>query len=82
MISLSFETKKDQETILDEAERYFVENVGLKITERDPCCISFEDQNKIGYVHVSLTPIKDKYEVDVISKEFEYNAKEFVENFK
>ena len=82
MIVVSFETKKNQEEILDRAVKYFRDEVGLKITERDSCCVHFVDENKIGYVNVTLTEKGDKFEVDVESREYEFQAKEFMRKFK
>jgi len=82
MIVVSFETKRNQEEILDKAVKYFRDEVGLKITERDSCCVHFVDENQIGYVNVTLTEKGDKFEVDVESREYEYQAKEFVRKFK
>ena len=80
MIVVSFETKKDQEEILDEAVKYFRDNVGLEITEKNSCCVHFG--NKLGYVNVTLTQEQDKFKVDVESREYEYHAKQFVKRFR
>jgi hypothetical protein len=82
MIVVSFETEKDQKEILDKAVKYFVDNVGLKITSRNDCCARFVDENQLGYVWVTLSQKGKKFEVDVESKEFEYHAKKFVKDFK
>lgn len=82
MIVLSFETKKDQQQIFAKATTYFVDKVGLKIADQDDCCIHFEDENHLGYVKLTLTQKNGKFEVDVESKEFEYHAKKFVNDFK
>ena len=82
MIVLSFETKKSQKEILDKAVKYFVDDVGLKVTERGDCCVHFADENQLGYVKVTLAQKDEKFEVDVESREHDYNAKRFVSEFK
>jgi len=81
VITVSFETKKDQEAVLDEAVKYFGDNVGLKIAERSSCCAFFGDYPR-SYVRVTLSQKDQKFEVVVESKEFEYWAKRFAEEFK
>ena len=80
LIVISFETRKGQEEILDQAVKYFRDDVGLEVTERGSCCVYFAD--KIGYVKMTLTEEEDKFKVDVESKEYEYHAKEFARKFK
>lgn len=82
MIVLSFETTKDRKEILDKAVKYFVDNVGLKITERNDCCVHFEHENQLGHVTVTLSQKGKKLEVDVESREYDYHAKKFVSNFR
>ncbi len=82
MTVLSFETRKSQQEILDKAVKYFVDNVGLKVTERGDCCVRFADENQIGYVRVTLAQKGEKFEVDVESREYDYHAKRFVSEFK
>lgn len=82
MIVVSFETKKDQEKILDEAIKYFRDKVGLEVTEQGPCCVYFGDRNKLGYINVKLTQEGEKFRVDVESREYEYHAKKFTRALK
>jgi len=82
MIVVSFETKRDQEEILNKAVEYFRDKVGLKTTERDSCCVHFVDENQIGYVNVTLTEEGNKFKVEIESREYEYQAKEFMRTFK
>lgn len=44
---------------------------------RNPCCISFEGAG--GYVAVYVVEEKNHRSVDVESREFEYQAKRFLE---
>ena len=82
MIVVSSETKKAQEEILDKAVEYFRDKIGLKITERGSCCVNFVDKNQIGYVSVALAKEGNKFKVDVESREYEYQAKEFIRTLK
>ena len=82
MIVVSFKTKKDANEILRKAMEYFVDVVGLKVTDHGSCCVYFADENRLGYVNMTLSEEKGNFEVTVESKEFEYQAKEFVRNFK
>ncbi len=82
MTVLSFETRKSQKEILNKAVTYFTDDVGLKVTERDDCCVRFADENQIGYVRVTLAQKGEKFEVDVESREYDYHAKRFVSEFK
>ena len=82
MIVLSFETKRSQKKILDKAVKYFVDDVGLRVTEQGDCCVHFADRNQLGYVKVTIAQKDGKSEVDVESREFDYHAKKFVSEFK
>lgn len=82
MIVVSFETKMAQEEILDKAVEYFRDEVGLKITERGSCCLYFADKNQIGYVNVTLVKKMNRFKVEVESREYEYQTKEFMRTFK
>ena len=82
MIAISFVTQKDQTEILDRAAEYFVNNVGLEVTERAECCIHFGGKDQVGYVKVTLSREGDKSQVDVESREYEYHARKFVSDFK
>jgi hypothetical protein len=77
MIVVSFETKKDQKTILEFAIKYFSDIVGLKLTEQNACCLTFVDENQSGYVKLRLQQKEAKLEVIVEAREYEYQAKEF-----
>ena len=79
MIKLSFKTKKSQKEILDEAVRYF-EKIGLKRTDRGSCCVIFGDMYA-DYVMVTLSQKNDAFEVTVESREYEYLAQKYVEEF-
>jgi hypothetical protein len=81
MIKLSFKTKKGQKEILDKAVQFFEKNTGLKRTDRGSCCVIFGEMYT-DYVMVSLSQEDDTFEVTVESREHEYLAQKFVEEFK
>jgi len=81
LLVMSFKTNKDQEVILDETVKFFVDDVGLKIVEQTPCCITFNG-DKVGYVTVTLTQEDHGYDVTVETREFEYWVKKFAQEFK
>jgi hypothetical protein len=81
LIKLRFKTKKGQKEILDEAIRFFQKNTGLKITESDSCSVLFGEMYT-NYVMVSLSQEDDTFEVTVESREHEYTAQKFAEEFK
>lgn len=81
MLKIAKQTKLDAEEILDRASKFFGEGgEGLKEIERNPCCISFEGTG--GYVSVAITeeePQAKSRSVDIETREFEYQAKRFLE---
>jgi hypothetical protein len=81
MIVMSFRTQENQKAVLDKAIEYFVDDVGWKIAEQDSCCVIFRD-NKAGYVSLTFSQEEREIEVNVETRDYEYNVKEFVSRFK
>jgi hypothetical protein len=80
MLHISKQTTLDREEVLERAARFFGnDGEGLEETERSPCCTSFEGGG--GYVLVSIVDEEEghKRSVDVETREFEYQAKRFLE---
>jgi hypothetical protein len=80
MLKIGKQTTLDREVVIDRAAKFFGKNgEGLEEMERNPCCISFEGVG--GYVLVSIVDNEDgkKRTVDVETREFEYQAKRFLE---
>jgi len=77
MIRVAKQTSLSPEEIIERASKYFGKG-GEELTEtqRNPCCISFEGVG--GYVTVSVTDEDKHRTVDVESREFEYQAKQFL----
>lgn len=81
MIRITKQTRFKPPDILDRASDYFGEGgEALEETERNPCCISFEGSG--GYVAVSIVDEDTHRVVDVETREFEYQAKRFLEKLK
>jgi len=77
MIRISKQSRMNTAEILAKASRYFGKGgEGLDETERGPCCISFSGAG--GYVTVTVSEETHKREVDVETREFEYQAKQFL----
>jgi hypothetical protein len=78
MIVISTETNKSQNEIIDFAVKFFSKNMGLKITEQNPCCLIFGEMYQ-NYVMVTLNQKDSIFEVKVESREYDYFAKRFIE---
>ena len=77
MIRVAKQTNLSPEKIIESASKYFGKG-GQELTEtqRNPCCISFEGAG--GYVAVSVTDEDKHRTVDVETREFEHQAKQFL----
>ena len=77
MLRISKKSRLNTDEILGKASRYFGKGgEGLDEMERGPCCISFSGVG--GYVTVTVSEQDDQREVDVETREFEYQAKQFL----
>ena len=81
MIRITKQTRLKPQDIIERASNFFgKEGEALEEKQRNPCCISFEGAG--GYVTVSVIE-EDKYRtIDVETREFEYQAKQFLKKFK
>jgi hypothetical protein len=79
MARYSKESKLDVEEVLRRAEDFFGSGeLGLKLVERDECCLSFEGGG--GHVTVAAARCKpDRTEVDLETREWDYQVKRFME---
>ena len=78
MIRISKQTRLHPEDIILKAVRFFgKEGEQLEEYERTACCVSFGGSG--GYVAISVAEEKKWRSVDVESREFEYQAKRFIE---
>ena len=78
MIRIAKQTRLNAPDVIVRASGYFgAGGEGLEETERNPCCISFEGAG--GYVAVSVVDEEKRRTVDVETREFEYQAKRFLD---
>jgi len=78
MIRVAKQTRLTPAEVIEQASLFFGRGgEELKETERNPCCISFEGAG--GYVAVSVSDEEAQRMVDVETREFEYQAKRFLE---
>jgi hypothetical protein len=77
MLRISKQSRLNTDEILTKASGYFGKGgEGLGETERGGCCISFSGVG--GYVTVTVSEQTNKREVDVETREFEYQAKQLL----
>jgi hypothetical protein len=77
MLKIAKQTGLVPEEIIDRALKFFGKGgEGLEEKERNPCCISFEGGG--GYVSISIDDAEKHRLVDVETREFEYQAKQFL----
>ena len=77
MLKISKDTTLQPEQILDKAVAFFgPDGEQLQEKDRDACCVSFEGGG--GYVRVSVAEEGDAQTVDVETREFEYQARQFL----
>jgi hypothetical protein len=77
MLRISKQSRLSPDEILAKASRYFGKSgEGLDETESGPCCISFSGVG--GYVTVTVCDKGNEREVDVETREFEYQVKQFL----
>lgn len=78
MIRIAKQTKLRPEDIIVKAVKFFgKEGEQLEEKERNPCCVSFEGSG--GYLTVTVVEENNWRTVDVATREFEYQAKRFIE---
>lgn len=78
MIRISKPTRLSRSEIIARAAGYFGKGgEGLEETERGACCISFSGAG--GHVSVFVTETDGARSVEVESREFEYQAKRFLQ---
>jgi len=75
LIRISKKTKSKSEEVMEKAVKYFSKELGLKVTDRSRCCAYFEGSG--GYVRITITE-NGESDLEVESREWEYQAKEFL----
>ena len=78
MISISKETSHSVDEVMRRASDFFgSKGLGLEGKARNACCINFEGGG--GYVSVTVVEGEGKRDVDIEAREWEYQAKRFLE---
>ena len=77
MIRISKSSRLEPAEIIGRAEAYFHGGEGLDEVERGSCCISFAGGG--GEVTVTVVEEEGGRSVEVLSREFDYQAKRFLE---
>jgi hypothetical protein len=81
MLNLSTESKLSPEEVIKWAVKFFgPEGYGLEVTEQDNCCGQFEGGG--GGVRVIASTAEKGSTVDIESREWDYQAKEFIGKIK
>jgi hypothetical protein len=81
MMTVSIKSKLSPEEVIKRAVKYFGPGgYGLKVEEEGNCCASFEGGG--GGVRVTVTEQKKGSTVDVESREWDYQAKAFMDKVR
>ncbi len=77
MINLERRTKLSPEEVIRRLKMYFGEGgQGMGLTEESPQCLTFSGGG--GYVTATVCPENGNTRVNLISQEWEYQAKDFL----
>jgi hypothetical protein len=77
MAHYSVETKLSPEEAIEKATTYFGGGgLGLDAVEQNPCCISFEGGG--GYVTVTATEGEKRTTIELETREWDYQVKQFM----
>ena len=77
MLKLSKKSKHNGEEVIKRAVKFFgPEGYGLKVTEQGDCCATFEGGG--GGIYVTSSAEKKGTTVDVESREWDFQAEEFL----
>ncbi|MFH1383150.1 MAG: hypothetical protein ABIH70_09725 [Chloroflexota bacterium] len=81
MLKIASKTKLKPEQVIKKAVEFFGPSGNkLKVTEQSEACVSFEGMG--GMVRVDVCPQGKLTEVVMETREFEYQAKEFLQKIK
>ena len=77
MARYSVETKLDSDQVMEKAVAYFgPEGVGLQVTEQASCCAHFVGGG--GHVHVTVVATEPRTTVELETREWDYDVKQFM----
>ena len=78
MIHITKETTHSADEVLRRASDFFgSQGLGLEEKDRNSCCIAFDGGG--GYVSITVAEAAGKRDVDIECREWDYQAKEFLE---
>lgn len=80
LLRMGKETSETPQEVLNKAIAYFGENgVGLKLVEQSPNTVQFTGGG--GHVQVMVSPTADghKTEIDIQTRDWEYDVKRFLQ---
>jgi hypothetical protein len=81
MLRIATKTKMTPENVIDEAEKFFgPEGYKLKISSKTETTASFEGGG--GSVEISACEDDGKTTVDFLSREWDYQVKEFIKSIR
>jgi len=77
MLKLSKKSSHSAEEVIKRAVKFYgPEGYGLKVIEKDDCCVTFEGGG--GGVYVTTAAEKKGTTVDVESREWDFQTEEFI----
>jgi len=77
LVNLEVKTKLSQEEVLDRLKRHFGKGgLGLEITDETPQCLNFEGGG--GYVNAMICQEEGKTRLNLVTQEWDYQAKKFI----
>jgi len=80
MARYSLETNRSADEVLDKARKFFGEGgIGLEAEEQSECCVNFEGGG--GFVTVTVDPGEKKTGVEIETREWDHQVKQFVGQF-
>jgi len=81
MLNLECKTALAPEEVLEELKRSFGKGgLGLEVKEENPLCITFEGGG--GYITASLCEEKGRTRVDLATREWDYQVKQFASKLR
>ena len=76
MINLEVKTKLSQEEVIERLKRHFGKGgLGLEIKDETPQCLYFEGGG--GYVNATICQEEGKTRLNLVTQEWDYQAKKF-----
>ena len=76
MALYSVKTKLSLEDVMAKANAFFAGQLGLEVTEPEPCCVSFLGGG--GYVTVRVSNERKPTEVELETREWDHHVRQFM----